>query len=745
MATENRLGIYICTGCDIADSLDIEGLEKSAGSFQVCKNNNCFCNPEGLKIINDDIQNENLTGISIAACSPREKTNEFTFDKKLFVDRVNLREQVVWCHTPKDEETQSLGEDSISMSFAKLSHMNPHEPFVEESTKDLLVVGGGVTGLNAALESAKSGYNVILVEKEAVLGGWISKSSKSFPKNPPYNNLEDTGIEDIINEVNSNSNIKVHLSSEVKKIKGQPGQFDVTIANGSASEDVRIGAVVLASGWKPYNASKLSHLGFGNSPDVITNIQIEEMAKAGKIQRPSDGKDVENIVFIQCAGSRDSEHLPYCSGVCCNATLKQVKYLREQNPDANIYVVYKDVRTPGQSELFYLDTQNDERVFFTKGEVVGVSPEGQKISVDVDDTIIGESIKINADMVVLATGIVPSTFVEINDEIVPESEETKEDEPKAEEGKDISGASAEAGAKILNLEYRQGTDLPTLDYGFPDSHYICFPYETRRTGIYAAGCVRAPQDSSSSKMDALGASLKAIQCVESITRGEAVHPRSGDTAIPEFSLQRCTQCKRCTEECPFGTLNEDEKGTPEFNPFRCRRCGICFGACPEKIINFPDYNIQMVSQMIKSIDMPDEFDEKPRILCFVCENDAYPVLDLLGKKRKQYASNIRFIPVRCLGSVSTIWIGDSLSSGFDGILLLGCKHGDDYQCHFIKGSELATTRMENVQDKLKQLVLEPERVRIETVSMNDWDKLDKILNDFSEEISDLDLNPYKGF
>jgi quinone-modifying oxidoreductase subunit QmoB len=296
----------------------------------------------------------------------------------------------------------------------------------------------------------------------------------------------------------------------------------------------------------------------------------------------------------------------------------------------------------------------------------------------------------------------------------------------------------------LNLSYRQGTDLPTLKYGYPDSHYICFPYETRRTGIYAAGSVRYPLDIDSCIEDARGAALKAVQVLHSAKQGKAVHPRSGDQSYPDFFLQRCTQCKRCTEECPFGTLDEDTKGTPLPNLTRCRRCGICLGACPERIISFKDYSIQMVSSMIKAVDIPDEFEEKPRILAFLCENDAYPSLDLAGRYRLQFDPNIRVIPVRCLGSVNVVWIADALSRGFDGVLMIGCKYGDDYQCHYIKGSELASKRMENVQEKLKQLVLEPERVKLLTLSIDEYNKLPDIFNSFVEEIMEMGFNPYKG-
>ncbi|MBU1318778.1 MAG: hydrogenase iron-sulfur subunit, partial [candidate division Zixibacteria bacterium] len=280
--------------------------------------------------------------------------------------------------------------------------------------------------------------------------------------------------------------------------------------------------------------------------------------------------------------------------------------------------------------------------------------------------------------------------------------------------------------------------------GYTDSHFICFPYETRRTAIYAAGATRAPMDFASSINDAYGAALKSIQAVEAIGRGAAVHPRAGDLSYPEFFMQRCTQCKRCTEECPFGALDEDDKGTPLPNPLRCRRCGICMGACPERIISFKNYSVNQISQVIKAINVPDEFDEKPRILAFVCENDALPAVDMVGLKRMQYNAMLRIIPLRCLGSMNVVWVGDALASGFDGVILIGCKKGDDYQCHFVKGSELANTRMENVQEKLKQLVLEEERVEIHELAITDYYKIPKIFDDFLEVIESVGPNPYKG-
>ncbi|MBW1784936.1 MAG: hydrogenase iron-sulfur subunit, partial [Deltaproteobacteria bacterium] len=465
-------------------------------------------------------------------------------------------------------------------------------------------------------------------------------------------------------------------------------------------------------------------------------------AAAGKITRPSDGSDVNNVLFIQCAGSRDPEHLPYCSSVCCLVSMKQATYVKEQNPEAVNYILYKDVRTVGQSEDFYRKAQNDGNVFI-RGEASQVGEEGGKLFVEADDELLGEKVKIEElDLVVLAVGMVPASRPETTPRIKAPADAEGADEEGMIEVVPDSGFFAN---NALNLAYRQGPELPTLKYGFPDSHFICFPYETRRTGIYSAGCIRRPMETAKVIDDAVGAAMKAIQCTEATAEGKAVHPRAGDMTFPEFNMQRCTQCKRCTEECPFGAINEDEKANPLPNPTRCRRCGVCMGACPERIISFKNYSVGMIGNMIKSVHVPEEDEEKPRVICLICENDALPALDMAGIKRLKWSPYIRFIPMRCLGSMNLVWIADSLSRGIDGILLFGCRHGDDYQCHFIKGSELANTRLSKVSETLDRLALESDRVKFVEVGITDYEKIPGIIDEFMETLEEVGPNPYKGW
>jgi quinone-modifying oxidoreductase, subunit QmoB len=747
---DKNVAVYLCRGCDIGGALDMDALKDVATDeykIQLCKEHECFCGDEGLELIRQDIR-DGANSIVVAACSQRFMTDAFTFDGVL-TTRVSIREQVVWSQEPNTEDTDMMAQDYLRMGIVRAQKANLTEPLAEEIHRTVLVVGGGITGLSAALDAADAGYQVILVERQDHLGGWMARWPKGIPHGPSYRDPVTPDVSQLAARVRDHGRITVHTGTTVVKIDGQPGQFDITLGGNGPVGPVRVGSIVQATGWKPYDATRLGHLGYGASPDVITNVQMEEMLAKGAITRPSDGKTPGRIAFVQCAGSRDQEHLPYCSGVCCRVTLKQALMIREMSPDTEAYVLYKDMRTAGQYEDFYKRAQEDPGIFFAKAEVSGVRNGGSTLKVEAEDSLLGGKIQLEADLVVLATGMVPRSA---DGELIRKYVDAKKIIVKGEAGAQLESAKVTVeklqhleGEEILNLTYRQGPDLPVLKYDFPDSHFICFPYESRRTGIHPAGCLRAPQDSQLSREDGSGAALKAIQAMEVTARGEAVHPRWGDMSFPHFALQRCTQCKRCTEECPFGTINEDEKGTPQPNLTRCRRCGICLGACPERIISFKDYSPEIVGSMIKAVHIPDEFDEKPRLLGLLCENDAVPALDAACFKRMQFSKWIRFVPVRCLGSVNVVWIADALSSGFDGILMVGCKAGDDYQCHYIKGSELMETRSGNIQEKLKQLALEEERVKLVQLPMDQFHKLPEIINEFSDEIEDIGLNPFKGF
>jgi quinone-modifying oxidoreductase subunit QmoB len=777
---DKKYGVYICEGCGIGEALDIEKLcdvPKEEGlAVKTCP---VLCGKEGVELLKKDIADEGVNTLVLAACSRRVLYDVFRFDGCI-VERVNLREQVVWSHPrtkypaptaeQKDDEefidlVQMMAEDYLKMGMARVEKVDLPEPYLLDTfSRKILVIGGGITGISAAIDAAKTGYEVTIVEKESVLGGNAKNWRKQLPGAYPYDGLIEPTLDSKIKELENYSGIAVKTETVVARIAGEPGDFIVTFKKpgekmefdvpfplpdemkvddkgkdltaeqlhekfmeyNEGKQDIltldpngeKFGAVILAAGWRPYQPEEgeFAHLGYGELPDVVTNHQFEEMAAGGQITRPSDGQEAKSVVFIQSPGQGDDKDFAYAGAVTSLVALKQAKYVRDDYADGKAYVFYQHMRTLGLTENFYKSIQQDQGIFLTKGEVSAVSKNGDGLIVEADNTLLGEKIQVKADLVVLATGMVPVT----------------KDDP------------------VVNLAYRQGPGFRdnALFDDYADSNFICFPYETQRTGIYAAGGIRRSMTVEEATEDASGAALKAIQCLESTNRGVSVHPRSGDMTFPDFFFQRCTQCKRCTEECPFGAIDDDEKGTPKPNPARCRRCGTCMGCCPERIINFVDYSIDSIGSMVKAIGVPseDDYDEPPlRILALVCENDAYPALDIVGLNRMTYSANVRIIPVRCLGSVNVIWIKDAMAQGMDGVFLLGCKHGDDYQCHFVKGSELAEIRMQKIGDALSSLALEEERVAQFQVAIDEYDKLPQMIDEFVEMVEELGPNPFKGF
>ncbi len=352
----------------------------------------------------------------------------------------------------------------------------------------IVVVGGGISGVTAAVEAAEAGHDVYLLEKEPYLGGRVARMNEYFPKLCPPT----CGLEINFKRLKQNPRIRVFTLAEVTSIEGEPGDFRVTVelaprfvndrctACGDCVEvcpeeraddfnygmgetkaiylahnmaypflyavdpeacpgkscsrclaycqydaidlseeprtlELSVGAVVVATGWKPYDATRMENLGFGRLPDVITNIMMERLAApngptGGKVVRPSDGEPVRRVAFVQCAGSRDENHLGYCSTVCCTATMKQVRYVRDQHPDAEIHVFYIDIRTMGTLEDFFEKVAaNDDKLFLHKGKVASVARvESNKMKVVAEDTMSGRRLERVVDLVVLATGMEPA-------------------------------------------------------------------------------------------------------------------------------------------------------------------------------------------------------------------------------------------------------------------------------------------------------------------------------------------------
>ncbi|MBW1813941.1 MAG: CoB--CoM heterodisulfide reductase iron-sulfur subunit A family protein, partial [Deltaproteobacteria bacterium] len=394
---DKKYGVYICTGCGIGDALDIEALGGVAGEEGFSFSTHSFlCGKEGVDLIKKDIEEKETNALVIAGCSRRVNYDIFQFDGCI-VDRVNLREQVVWSHprsefpalteeqkdsTAHFDRLQMLAEDYLKMGLAKIVKVDIPEPYLIESIcKKILVIGGGITGISAAIDAAKAGYDVTIVEKESSLGGYAAKVRKQLPLENPYEDLISPVIESKIKELDGYSSITVKTDTVVARIAGEPGDFTVTLKkpgeniefdvpyplpdemkvdeNGKELDaekqhekyleynkgktDIlaldpngeKFGSVVLAAGWRPYEVEgdEFAHLGFGAITDVVTNAQFEEIAANGSITRPSDGKEAKSVVFVQSPGKGDDSDFNYAGSVTSLVALKQAKYVREDYDD----------------------------------------------------------------------------------------------------------------------------------------------------------------------------------------------------------------------------------------------------------------------------------------------------------------------------------------------------------------------------------------------------------------------------
>lgn len=408
----------------------------------------------------------------------------------------------------------------------------------------ILVVGGGISGLTAAVEAAEVGFSVYLVERNAYLGGRVLRSNRYFPKMCP----PQCGLEINFRRVRKNPRIRVYTQTEVLSLQGEPGGIKARLkvhprlvnakctACGECEKvcpverpnefnygldktkaiylphemafpmryvidqgvclgqqcakcveacpfgaidlgmreealDLEVASVVWATGWDPFDATKVEYYGFGKNPNVITNVMMERLSAVngptgGKILRPSDGREVRSVAFVQCAGSRDENHLPYCSGVCCAASLKQALYVRQQYPDAQITIFYIDVRALGRLEDLYTSVKADQKVSLIKGKVADIKedPGTGGLILTVEDVEQGKGIQASADLVVLATGMVPTT------------------------------ASCKVPGQATYDEYG-------------------FLLEDVSSGVIPAGCVKKPVDVAQCVRDATGAALLAVQSV----------------------------------------------------------------------------------------------------------------------------------------------------------------------------------------------------------------------------------------
>jgi heterodisulfide reductase subunit A len=562
---EPRVGVFVChCGANIAGLLDIENLVAYARDLEgvVYAADELFaCSDAGQRAVQEAIAEHNLNRVVVAACTPR--THEPVFRKACeavglnayLFEMVNIRDQCSWVHVGEPEAALARARDQISMAVARARRLEPLHMIDVPVERAALVVGGGIAGLQAALEIARQGFKTILVEKTDKLGGRLNKPSltKLYPSGRDAEKLIGEKIAHL-----EEAGVEVMLDTEVARVDGFVGNFDVELADASgkkkgATKKVRAGAIVLATGADLYDPKGEYH--YGEFPNVITILELEKNFAAHDGRAVVDGKQPNNVAFIQCVGSRCEDGNPGCSRYCCPSAIKQALALREHG--ANVTVFYKDIRTvsDGAEEMYrsargkgvlFVKVAEDERP-----EVVGTKAAE---AVEAYDILLKARVRAPADLVVLSTGMVPR----------------------------------EPDTTILQSIFK----IPRGDDKFlMERHPELGPVETTTDGVFIVGCLQAPKDIADSLSQASAAAAKVARLL-------ARDSVKLEPTVAEVNQDLCRGCGQCVEICQFNApeLVQLESGVyvARINEALCKGCGTCAVWCPTGAImarHFTDLQI----------------------------------------------------------------------------------------------------------------------------------------------------------
>jgi len=765
-ASKPRIGIFVCEcGGNIGDVVDVKAVVEAVKNWEgvaVAKYHKYLCSKPAQEMIAEAIKKENLDRVVVASCTPR--MHLATFQSVLeraglnpyMLEFVNIREQDSWVHGPKpNPEATRKAISLIRGGYERSFELEPLQIISEKGSREILIVGGGIAGIMAALQLGYSGYKVHLVERKPSIGGNMAKLTKVFPTLDCAQCI----LTPRMAEVGRNPNVNLLTYAEVQDVSGRPGNYTVRVFMKPRGVDVEkcrscgvcakvcpvtvpdefneglsqrkaayiefpqavpsayaidfnactkcgkceqfcpakainlndagkivelnVGAIILATGYKLYDARKLENFGYGIYKDVITMMDLERLTSAtgptGGYVKRADGSDVRKIAIVLCAGSRDKNHIPYCSRICCMYALKQAFVLKKMlGIDVTIY--YTDIRATGKGyeDLYWRD--QEAGVVFIRGKVAEVWKNNNgKLVVQAEDTLTGEVREDEFDMVALATPMVP-----------PDGLKELADKMKVSLGED----------------------------GFvTEKHPKLDPVDSLVTGVFACGCALSPKDVRDTVSDALGAAARAALFLKS----EYV------TTSPEKAfviVDLCNGCGECVKICPVNAIAMHE-GKAKIDPFQCTGCGACIPVCPREAIDFKNATSRQITATIRGL-LADKTPQEIRIIAFVDKNVGYTGMDFLGLDRANYPENVRIVAVPTTAILGKKHILTAFAYGADGVLVIeGSEEIDE---------KFTKKRMIDMGKEIAAFGIETMRLRYSYVPLPVYKKAAELFTMFTERI-----------
>jgi heterodisulfide reductase subunit A2 len=651
-----KIGVFVChCGTNIAQTVDVEKVAQAAAALPMVKYATAYkytCSSPGQLIIQEAIRDKGLDRVVVCACSP--SLHEKTFRKCIedaglnpyLMEIANIREHCSWVHKDKDRATEKAIE-LMRLAVAKVRRDRPLEKNYMPIEKKVLIIGGGISGIQATLDIASAKFPAVIVEREPSIGGNMARFDKTFPT------LDCAAciLTPKMVSVAQNKNVTIHTFSEIESVQGHVGDFTVRIRKKARFVDIakctgcgscyakcpvkvpsefemgmgvrkavyvpfpqavpnvpvidkehclfltqkkcglckkicpfgaidydmqdeiieeKFGAIIVATGFTQFDHSVYGEYGYGKYKDVITGLHFERLVNSsgptgGKIVRPSDGKEVRDVVFIQCVGSRDEQKgKAYCSRVCCMYTAKQALLLKEHVKDAQAYVFYIDIRAAGKNyEEFVKKTQEEYGAVYLRGRVSRIFEKGGKLVVRGADTLSGAQIEIQADMVVLANGLV-----------------ARQDAPQL--------------AQMLHIPYDKNNF-------FTEAHPKLAPVETTTSGIFLAGACQSPKDIPDCVATASAAAAKVLGLM---VQDNLV----SEPIIAKVDRNLCSGCQACVAACPFHAIEAVEIEDRMLKRKRivaevirgvCTGCGNCTAVCRMSAIDLDGFsNMQIMEEIM---------------------------------------------------------------------------------------------------------------------------------------------------
>lgn len=562
-----KVGVYIChCGINIAGTVDVGAVADYAASLPgvaISRHYTYMCSDPGQALIKQDITELELNRIVVASCSPL--MHEPTFRAVIAeaglnpycLEMANIREQCSWVH-PKSWQTTQKAMQLVASAVVKAAHLQPlevrHAPVIPAT----LVIGGGVAGMQAALDIAEAGFGVTLVERSSELGGNVAGLHRTFPTLNAAAEL----LRPLMQRVQNHPRIQVLTAAEVCDVSGYVGNFQVQVRQADQLVNVSVGTILVATGFEAFDAHRKPELGYGEYPQVMTTLDFDHLARTDLLV---NGKQPEKVVFIQCVGSRERSsgdqngRNPYCSRVCCMTVARQARLVRERLPDAKVTVFYMDVRAYGKGFEEFYDEVRQHGVIYRRGNPSEIVRRGARVVVRAEDTLLGEPVEVEADLVVLAIGMTP-----VSD-------------------------SAHL-ASLLKL-------ARSADGYFLEAHPKLRPVDTALAGVFLAGCCQGPKDISESITHARAAAAAAMI---PMMRGQM--PVEAATAFVDEEM--CSGCNQCAQACSFSALQlHPVRGVMKVNPVLCQGCSACATACPSGAINVHRFTTDQVLGQIEAFSI----------------------------------------------------------------------------------------------------------------------------------------------